>query len=159
MVKCLPRCTAKVIGHKIAYILQFYSRGGFVIQMGLMDMKFKAVSLTCPMLPINITATNKHMPEIEHTVKEVKDHVQWVYNTLPFTEGIPKLMTIELICFVILWFNAFPVKAGISTKFSPRELVQCPKLSANIHYKTLFRTYCVVYDKPDPSNSMQGWMQ
>jgi len=155
-VEYLPRHTAKTIGHKLTRVLQFYSRGGYIIQTALMDREFEAVRTTCPTLPINTTAANKHVPEIERTVRTVKDRTRGVYNTLPFTEGIPKLMTIELIHFTVLWLNAFPVQSGISTKFSPRELVQRHKLSAKTHCKTPFGTYCEVHDEPDPSNTMQG---
>jgi hypothetical protein len=36
---------------------------------------------------------------------------------------LPKLMVIELLHFCVMWLNAFPVKSGISEKFSPQELV------------------------------------
>eukprot|EP00804_Cyclotella_cryptica_P023700 CCRYP_019316-RA/>CCRYP_019316-RA protein AED:0.38 eAED:0.25 QI:0/0/0/1/0/0/2/0/908 len=154
-VEYLPRRTTRVIGDKLTRILQFYQRGGFTVQTALMDREFEAVRSACPTLPINTTAANEHVPEIEWAVRTVKDRARGIYNTLPFTEGIPKLMTIELIHFVVLWLNAFPVKSGISTKVSPRELVQRHKLSAKIHCKTLFGTYCEVHDEPQPSNSMQ----
>jgi hypothetical protein len=118
-----------------------------------MDREFESVKATCSQLPINTTAANEHVPEIERTVKTVKDRARGVYNTLPFTGGLPKLMTIEQIHFIVLWLNTFPVKLGISTKFSPRELVRRHKLSAKIHCKTPFGTYCEVHDEPDPSNT------
>lgn len=65
-------------------------------------------------------------------------------------------MTIELIHFIVLWLNAFPVRSGISTKYSPRELVQRHQLSAKTHCKTPFGTYCEVHDEPDPSNGMNA---
>ncbi|KAL7480380.1 hypothetical protein ACHAW6_006074, partial [Cyclotella cf. meneghiniana] len=155
-VEYLPRRTATIIGNKLTRVLQFYNRGGFVVQTALMDREFESVKTTCPQLPINTTAANEHVPEIERTVRTVKDRARGVYNTLPFTCGLPRLMTIELIHFIVLWLNAFPVKSGISTKFSPRELVQRHKLSAKVHCKTPFGTYCEVHDEPDPSNTMQS---
>jgi hypothetical protein len=94
-VEYLPCHAAKIIGHKLTRILQFYSRGGFVVQTALMDQEFKAVRTTWPQLPINTTAANEHIPEIERTVHTIKDRTCGVYSTLPFTKGIPKLMTIE----------------------------------------------------------------
>jgi hypothetical protein len=121
-----------------------------------MDREFESVWATCPQLPINMTTANEHVPEIERKVRTVKDRARGMYNTLPFTGGIPKLMTIKLIHFVVLWLNTFPVKSGISTKFSPRELVQRHKLNAKIHCKTPFGAYCEVHDEPNPSNTMQS---
>lgn len=155
-VEYLPRRTAKTIGHKLTRVMQLYNRGGFTVQTALMDREFEAVRTTCPHLPINTTAANEHVPEIERAVRTVKDRARGVYTTLPFTEGIPKLMTIELIHFIVLWLNAFPVALGISTKYSPRELVQRHRLSAKIHCKTPFGTYCEVHNEPNPSNTMVG---
>ena len=103
MVEYLPRHTAEIIGHKLTRVLKFYTRGGFTVQTALMDRKYETVRDTCPHLPINTTAANEHVPEIEHTVRTVKDRARYLYTTLPFTEGIPKLMTIELIHFIVLW--------------------------------------------------------
>jgi hypothetical protein len=107
-----------------------------------------------PGTPLNTTAANEHDPEIECTVGIMKDRGRCIYDTLPFIEGIPKLMTIELLYFIAMWFNAFPVKSGICTKYIPRELVQCHRLSAKVHCKAPLVTYCEVHEKPDPSNSM-----
>lgn len=76
-----------------------------------------------------------------------------VYNTLPFTEGIPTLdcRNNPIYCAMA---KAFPIKSSISKTCSPRELIQCHKLSARIYCKA-FGSYCEVHDKPDPSNSMQ----
>ncbi|KAL7480748.1 hypothetical protein ACHAW6_006407 [Cyclotella cf. meneghiniana] len=66
-VEFLPRRTAKLIGMKLTWVLQLYSRAGFVVQTALMDKKFDAVADQCPSLPINTTAANKHVPKIEQT--------------------------------------------------------------------------------------------
>ena len=95
-----------------------------------MDREFELVKANYPQLPINMTAANEHIPEIERTVRMVNDRARGVYNILHFTCGLPKLMIIKLIHFIMLWLNIFPVKSGISTKFSPRELVRRHKLSA-----------------------------
>jgi len=43
-------------------------------------------------------------------------------GTLPF-QHLPRRMKIEFIYFMVLWLNTFPVKNGISSMFSPRELL------------------------------------
>ena len=53
--------------------------------------------------------------------------------TLPFS-SIPKRVKIELIYFIVFWLNAFPVKNGISQKFSLRELVLRWQLDIKEHY-------------------------
>ena len=155
-VEYLPRRTAKYIGHKLARVLNFYRRAGFIVQVALMDMEFERVQTECPSLPINTCAANEHVPEIERAIRLVKERARGVFNTLPFTKGIPRLMMIELIYFSVMWINAFPVRSGISSKYSPRELVTRHRLDAKTHCKTPFGTYCEVHDEPKPSNSMVG---
>ena len=72
-------------------------------------------------------------------------------NALPYSQ-LPKLMIIELMYFCIMWMNMFPVKWGISKKWSPRELISHHKLDAKLHYKTLFGAYCEDMD-PDITNT------
>lgn len=121
--------------------------------MALMDWKLKLYMTPVPPNPSTLLL-QMNVPEVEWTVWTVKDCMCGVYNTLPFIEGIPTLMTVEIIQFIVLLLNAFPIKSSISKTCSPRELVQCHKLSARIYCKT-FGSYCEVHDKPDPSNSMQ----
>lgn len=63
-------------------------------------------------------------------------------------------MKIELIYMVVLWLNAFPVRNGISSVYSPRELVVRFQMDFKKHCRVLFGEYCEVHDEPEPSNSM-----
>jgi hypothetical protein len=130
-----------------------YARGGFLVKTALMDREFAPVQAECPQLPINCTAANEHVPEPERAARLVKERCRGTENTLPF-DGLPKLMVIELLHFVVLWLNNFPVKLGISTKYSPRELICRHKLNAKQHCQTPFGTYCEVHDEPSPLNGM-----
>ena len=47
-------------------------------------------------------------------------------------------MKIELVYFAIFWMNAFPAKAGVSRKYSPRELVLRMKADYAKHCRVLF---------------------
>ena len=154
-IEFLPNRTAKTIGSKLARVIQFYRRSGYNIQTALMDREFSSVQSECPNLPINTCASNEHVPEIERAIRTVKERARGIYNILPFKTGLPRLMIIELLHFSVLWLNAFPVKSGISTIYSPRELVARQRLSAKRHCRTPFGTYCEVHDEPTPSNTME----
>ncbi len=73
---------------------------------------------------------------------------------LPY-EMMPKLMIIELMHFCVMWMNSFPVKSGVSEKWSPRELVSRHKLDAKLHCKAPFGSYCKVHVDPDITNTME----
>ena len=64
-------------------------------------------------------------------------------------------MKIELIYFVVFWLNASPSKAGVSRKYSPRELILRLKVDYKKHCKVLFGSYYEVHHEPEPSNSMK----
>ena len=72
-VEFLPRRTSKIIGSKLTRVLQLYNRAGFTVQTALMDREFESVADQCPTLPINTTAANKHVPEIERAIRLVKE--------------------------------------------------------------------------------------
>ena len=77
-------------------------------------------------------------------------------GTLPF-QHLPRRMKIGFIYFVVLWLNAFPVKNGISSMFSPRELLVRWHLDYAKHCRVLLGKYCEVHDEPSPSNTMMPW--
>eukprot|EP00804_Cyclotella_cryptica_P018337 CCRYP_015465-RA/>CCRYP_015465-RA protein AED:0.55 eAED:-0.03 QI:0/0/0/0.2/1/1/5/0/374 len=69
-VEFLPRRTAKIIGAKLTRVLHLYQRAGFNVQRVLMDKEFDSVADQCPMLPINTTAANEHVPEIDRAYQQ-----------------------------------------------------------------------------------------
>ena len=73
---------------------------------------------------------------------------------LPFKK-YTKLLIIELMHFVTMQLNAFPMKNGISRVLSPRELIRRHRLDVQLHCQAPFGAYCEVHDEPAPLNSMQ----
>ena len=93
----------------------------------------------------------EHVSEAERGIRTIKEHARGLITTLPF-EHIPQRMKIEFIYFCVLWLNAFPVKSGISSSHSPRELMVHWKLDYKRHCRVQPGTYCEVHDEPIPSN-------
>ena len=102
----------------------------------------------------NTTAANEHVTDIERKIRVVKERSRGTLATIPF-KYVPKRMKIKLVYFAIFWMNAFPAKAGVSRKHSPRELVLRMKADYTKHCRVLFGSYCKVHDEPTPSNSMK----
>ncbi len=57
--------------------------------------------------------------------------------------------------FCVMWMNSFPVKSGISEKWSPRELVSRTKLDAKLHCRAPFGSYCEMHIDPDITNTLE----
>jgi hypothetical protein len=75
-----------------------------------------------PHVALNTTAAHEHIREVEQKIRVIKEMARGTFNTLPY-KRLPKLMVVELLHFCVMRMNAFPVKSGISKKWSPWELV------------------------------------
>ena len=62
---------------------------------------------------------------------------------------------LELLHFCVMWLNSFPVKSGISKKWSPQELESQTKLDAKLHYRAPFGSYCDMHIDPDITNTLE----
>lgn len=61
-----------------------------------MDKEFDTVADQCSTLPVNTTAANKQIPEIERTMRLVKEKECGIVNALICTR-LPNLITIKLV--------------------------------------------------------------
>jgi hypothetical protein len=153
-IEYLPSRTAKRLAITLERAIKVYTRGGFVVQTMMMDMEFEKLVDLLQNVTINTTAAREHVGEIERKIRVIKERARGTMSTLPYPQ-LPRLMTIELMHFCIMWMNAFPVKSGVSEKWSPRELISRHKLDAKIHCKTPFGAYCEVHTDPDITNTME----
>jgi hypothetical protein len=119
-----------------------------------MDMEFEKLRTMMPHVALNTTAARKHVGEVEQKIRVIKERARGTFNTLPYKK-LPKLMVIELLHFCIMWMNSFPVKSGISKKWSPWELVSRHKLDAKLHCRAPFRSYCEVHVDPEITNTLE----
>jgi hypothetical protein len=84
----------------------------------------------------------------------MKERATSTISILPY-KLLPKLVTIKLMHFCVMWMSSFPVKLGISEKWSPREIVSRHKLDAKMHCKVPFWVYCEVHGNQDITNTME----
>ncbi len=107
-----------------------------------------------PNIALNTTAAREHVGEIGRKIRVIKKRARGTISTLPH-KMLPKLVIIELLHFCVMWINLFPVKSGVSEKYSPRELVLRHKLDVKLHCKTPFGAYCEGHTDPDITNTME----
>jgi len=122
-----------------------------------MDGEFKKKKDLMPQVVCNTTVAKEHVSKAERNIRTIKERTRGIIGTLPF-EYIPRRLKMEIIYFVVLWLNAFPVKTGVSSVHSPRELLVRWKLDYAKHCRVLPGMYCEVHDEPSPSNSMTPHM-
>ena len=151
-----PQCTASKLGSLLQHIIRVYARTGFQIQTILMDNEFEKVRDHVPHANLNIPAASKHIGEIEHKIRVIKERSCVIVCTLPYARIIPHQMLLHLLHHIVMWLNNFLVSGGVSDRFSPRELILCHHLDYFHHCKALFGSYCETHEENTPTNSMQS---
>ena len=149
----VPVRTATNLSKHITQVLEVYKRAGFVVRTILMDGEFEKIRPLLPNLECNTTAAKEHVSKAERTIRTTKERTRGLLATLSFS-NMPRRMMIEFVYFIVLWLNAFPIKSGISSTFSPRELLVRWRLDYKKHCQVLPGTYCEVHDEPVPTNTM-----
>jgi hypothetical protein len=79
---------------------------------------------------LNLASANKHVPEIERKIWVIKEQVRAVIYSIPFN-SLPAWMLVHAVLCVTKQLNLFPVKGGLSSKLSPKQIMLCEV----VHYK------------------------
>jgi hypothetical protein len=153
MIELLPLQTAKRLALTLEQVIRVYGVAGFIVQVALMNMEFEKLKDVLPNITINTMAAREHVGEIKRKIQVITERGRMA--TLPHLT-LPKIMIFELMHFCVLWLNSFPVKLGVSEKWSPRELILHHWLDAKLHYKTPFGAYCKMHTDPDITNTMEA---
>ena len=80
----LPSRTAKVLGNSINKIKKLYLRGGFVVNLLLMDQEFDKVEPeTDEGIEVNITGAWEHIADIKRSICSDKKRCQAIVSVSP----------------------------------------------------------------------------
>ena len=80
----IPTRTAEQLAKCLMQVVYGYARGGFVVNIMLMDMEFKKIKELLHMVEVNTTAAREHVTYIEHQIRTIKEHVRSVTSEFPF---------------------------------------------------------------------------
>ena len=101
---------------------------------------------------LNLASANEHVPEIERKIRVIKERVRAVIYSIPFN-SLPARMLVHAVLFVAKQLNLFPVKGGLSSKLSPKQIMS----GDVVHYKFCamgFGRYCQIHEDDLPRNGM-----
>ena len=112
----------KQLGGSLTKVVNLYAEGGFTVCTILMDQEFDNVTDLLPNVEVNTTVACEHIAEIKRMHRTIKEHARGTRAMLPFAH-LPKPIVINLIYWTCLWLNAFLVPGGISSHYSPQELM------------------------------------
>jgi len=99
---------------------------------------------------LNLAVENEHIPVVERYIQTVKETVQAIYNTLPFT-CYPNWLIVEMVDAAIFWLNSLPLSNGVSTTMSPRTVITGQVIKYEQHCQLEFGTYIQVHESHDDS--------
>ena len=122
--------------------------------MCLMDMEFKKLEDGCTEVAINTTAAREHVGDVERCIRSIRDRCRGIVSELPYKKYLPDIFIIHLLRFIVLWMNAFHSDSGVSTEFSPREIVTGLRLDFKKHCRARFGSYVEASQDPDISNTL-----
>ncbi len=106
---------------------------------------------------LNLVSANEHVPEIERKTRVIKERVRAIIYSIPFN-SLPARMLVYAVLFVTKQLNLFPVKDGLSSKLSPKQIMS----GEVVHYKFCamgFGRYCQIHEEDQPRYGMVVRMQ
>ena len=135
-------------------VFRIYNLNGFVISKMFADPEFVELKPTLADIDIelNCCSAQEHVPEIERSIRVIKERFRTMYHRLPF-KAIPKVMIKVGAMECVKWLNAFPPRAGVSEFFSPRMIVTGRPLEFEKHCKTAFGSYVQALHETNPTNT------
>ena len=80
----IPTQTAGQLDKSLMKVVYGYARGGFVVNLMLIDREFKKIRDVLPFVEANTTAAQEHVPEIERRIRTIKERVRATTSKFPF---------------------------------------------------------------------------
>ena len=74
--ECIPTRGVGQLAKSLMKVVYGYARGGFLVNLMLMDMEFEKVRDKLPLVEVNTTAAREHVPEIERRIRTIKERVR-----------------------------------------------------------------------------------
>ena len=105
-----------------------------------------------PGIQINYSNPNEHVPEIERSIRVIKERIRATYHHLLF-DRLPKIMVKMLVSESAKKLKFFPAKGGVSLYYSPRIILHRFNSDFEKHCNYSFGNYVQAHDDPRPKNS------
>ena len=127
----------------LEYVSTTYNASGFRIKEIHCDREFVSMQEELERrlaVIVNHTAAQEHQPDVERTIRTIKERYRAMYHRFPFKMW-PTLMVICGATEAVKWLNAFPPQGGISAQYSPRAII----LGRSIEYVACVDFFVVLW--------------
>ena len=133
----------------LSAIVNRYNKAGYYVNMVYCDREFKPIFKDAwdqLELTINYANTDDHVAEAERNNRFLTERFRTKFHNLPF-KAIPRLMIRGLAIQVAKEANYFPVKNGVSSILSPRQLIELQNLEFTKDFGIPFGSYVEAAEK------------
>jgi hypothetical protein len=133
-------------------IIDLYKNRGFEEDNIHADMELECICTD--MLPIHcdITPNDAHVPEVERSIRTIKEHVRADINDFPF-KRFPRIVIVELVRRAVKCLNQFPALDGVSDTVSPFTMLTGKPIPDYSKITLDFGTYVQVFEDNNPTNA------
>jgi hypothetical protein len=151
----VPNKTTKAYRSALDNVFHVYNMAGFKIKSIHCDNEYRSLmqelESSCE-VKMNYASAQEHVPEIERSIRVIKERFCASFYRLPFTQ-LPAIMIKILAMESTKKLNFFPSANGISPYYSPRMIIHHETLDYNKHCLIPFGSYVQAHNEPAPSNS------
>ena len=150
--------TSQTLLVAILKVKAIYSVRGFIIRCILIENEFEPLhdDLLQNDINLNMPAANEHVPQIEHQIHVIKEHIRATRHSLLF-KTMPLLMLVKMVYTCTKLINAFPPKGGMSNILSPRTIIMGTQLKYKNDCRLPFSAYVQAHEEPVPTNTQEAW--
>jgi hypothetical protein len=134
LVTHLSNRKALTIFDALKSMCSYYLQQGFEIVFIKGDREFAPLEAWMAMVygasKLNLASAIEHIPEIERKIRVIKERVRAIIYSILFN-SLPAWMLVHAVLFATKQLNLFPVKGGLSSKLSPKQIMS----GEVVHYK------------------------
>ena len=152
----------KIADYKTALtkVIRIYKNAGFSIRCIYGDQEFAPVlqyfkDESTPPIDYNLATANEHVPEAERNNRTLQERIRATFHSLPF-QAIPITFIKYLASESAEKLNFFPPIGGVSSFYSPREILSRQRLDYYRHCTIPQFSYVQAHDEPSPKNTQQA---
>ena len=136
---------------EIRAVMDIYRRRGFTIESMYGDQEFECIENDLN-TDVFIADTDDHVPEIERSIRTIKDRVRSTVHGMPY-KYLPRIMVRGLVEHAVKCLNQFPALNGISPTISPLTLVTGITPPTFDKLSLEFGSYAQIFELNTPTNT------
>jgi len=141
----LANRTQASLKRSLQKVILEYSKRGFHVTTVLSDNEFSCLDgyLRERAITLNLAAPNEHVPEIERSIRTIKERVRTILSGMSFAT-VPNVLLHAAICSAVRWLNYLP-NDSIPGGLSPHVLMTGRQINFKVHCALETGSYCQVF--------------